>query len=269
MDFSGSGSLETRDLNGPSGQLVDAVLMRESAAGVVAWYLPDRLGAVRDLVSNAGAIIDHVDYSAFGTVLGETAPSVGDRMMGFAGLVRVSVTGLNPAVMRAQDPGTGRWTSQDPIGFAGGDANLYRYVGNGPNGLADRSGLEKDLTPAQLKYMQELLALIEKIISESYPGFGPNAGDFARLKTVRPRRIKESCDPNSISAYTSLQIWNLFSVMKMLLSSQLFGWDGYVNTTENDYRVLLDDFFARGGQGADQDYPPRVLPLRDGLLLSR
>jgi RHS repeat-associated protein len=28
---------------------------------------------------------------------------------------------------------TGRWMSQDPIGFAGGDANLYRYVRNAPN----------------------------------------------------------------------------------------------------------------------------------------
>jgi len=28
------------------------------------------------------------------------------------------------------DPATGRWRSEDPIGFGGGDANLWRYVGN-------------------------------------------------------------------------------------------------------------------------------------------
>jgi len=33
--------------------------------------------------------------------------------------------------------------SQDPIGFAGGDANLYRYVGNGPTNATDPSGLEE------------------------------------------------------------------------------------------------------------------------------
>ena len=38
-----------------------------------AWYLADHLGTVRDLINNSGAIIDHVDYSAFGTVLDETA----------------------------------------------------------------------------------------------------------------------------------------------------------------------------------------------------
>jgi len=32
--------------------------------------------------------------------------------------------------------------SQDPIGFAGGDANLYRYVGNSPTNATDPSGLE-------------------------------------------------------------------------------------------------------------------------------
>ena len=33
--------------------------------------------------------------------------------------------------------------SQDPIGFAAGDANLYRYVGNGPTGAVDPSGLDE------------------------------------------------------------------------------------------------------------------------------
>ena len=129
MDFNSSGSLEMRYLNGPTGQLVDTVLARESSGGTVAWYLPDRLGTVRDLINNSGAIIDHIDFSAFGTVLDQSDPSEGDRMMGFAGMELDSVTGMNLAVYRVQDPGTGRWTSQDPIGFAGGEADLYQYVG--------------------------------------------------------------------------------------------------------------------------------------------
>ncbi|HJT23203.1 MAG TPA: RHS repeat-associated core domain-containing protein, partial [bacterium] len=39
------------------------------------------------------------------------------------------------------DTRTGRWTSQDPTGFAAGDANLYRYAGNGPTNAVDPSGL--------------------------------------------------------------------------------------------------------------------------------
>src|ERR1700678_2722711 len=132
MDFNGSGSLEMRYLNGPTGDLGDSVIARESAGGTVAWYLPDRLGTIRDLINNSGSIIDHVDYSAFGTQLDESDPSNGDRMMG--------VTGLNWAVNRVQDPGTGRWTSQDPLRFAAGDADLFRYAGNSPSNSGDSTG---------------------------------------------------------------------------------------------------------------------------------
>ena len=143
MDFSSGGSLEMRYLNGPTGDLVDTVIARESAGGTIAWYLPDRLGTIRDLISNSGSIIDHVDYSAFGTVLDESSPTNGDRMMGFAGMERDTVTGLNLAVNRVQNPGTGRWKSQDPLGFAAGDDDLYRYVGNSPTYAVDPKGLQE------------------------------------------------------------------------------------------------------------------------------
>lgn len=42
------------------------------------------------------------------------------------------------------DPAVGRWTSEDPIAFEGGDANLYRYVGNAPTNYSDRLGLYQD-----------------------------------------------------------------------------------------------------------------------------
>jgi uncharacterized protein RhaS with RHS repeats len=38
---------------------------------------------------------------------------------------------------------SGRFISQDPIGFAAGDANLYRYVGNSPTNATDPSGLKE------------------------------------------------------------------------------------------------------------------------------
>lgn len=42
---------------------------------------------------------------------------------------------------RYLDPATGRWKTQDPLGFAVGDANLYRYVGNmAPPRLLDQAG---------------------------------------------------------------------------------------------------------------------------------
>jgi RHS repeat-associated protein len=140
IDFTGSGSLAMRYLNGPAGDVVDTVLARQAANGTVSWYLPDRLGTIRDLINNSGSMIDHIDYSAFGTQLGESSPSNGDRMMGFAGLVRDAASGLNLAVHRVQTPWTGRWTTRDPIGFSGADVNLYRYVHNHPYDGLDRTG---------------------------------------------------------------------------------------------------------------------------------
>jgi RHS repeat-associated protein len=44
---------------------------------------------------------------------------------------------------RYYDATTGRWISQDPLGFDAGDSNLYRYVTNRPTGATDPSGLQK------------------------------------------------------------------------------------------------------------------------------
>jgi RHS repeat-associated protein len=43
---------------------------------------------------------------------------------------------------RAYDPTEGRFISVDPMGFGAGDVDLYRYVGNGPTGRLDPSGLD-------------------------------------------------------------------------------------------------------------------------------
>ena len=42
---------------------------------------------------------------------------------------------------RDYDPGVGRWTAKDPIGFQGGDGNLYSYVAGDPVNRTDPSGL--------------------------------------------------------------------------------------------------------------------------------
>ncbi|MCL6508391.1 MAG: RHS repeat-associated core domain-containing protein, partial [Bryobacteraceae bacterium] len=44
---------------------------------------------------------------------------------------------------RYYDPHTGRFLSEDPIGFAAGDSNLSRYVENGPTNWVDPTGLDK------------------------------------------------------------------------------------------------------------------------------
>ena len=60
---------------------------------------------------------------------------------GFAGGLYDPDTKLTHFGYREYDPFTGRWTSKDPIGFKGGDSNLYGYVLNDPVNLVDPWGL--------------------------------------------------------------------------------------------------------------------------------
>ena len=61
---------------------------------------------------------------------------------GFAGGLYDPQTGLTRFGARDYDPETGRWTSKDPIGFGGGDTNLYGYVLAAPQSLVDPAGLD-------------------------------------------------------------------------------------------------------------------------------
>ncbi|HEV8574688.1 MAG TPA: RHS repeat-associated core domain-containing protein, partial [Dehalococcoidia bacterium] len=44
---------------------------------------------------------------------------------------------------RYYHPGLGRFISEDPLGLAAGDVNLYAYVGNVPTRYVDRFGLAR------------------------------------------------------------------------------------------------------------------------------
>src|ERR1041385_5682129 len=80
-----------------------------------------------------------MDHDEFGRVTLDTSP--GFQPFGFAGGISDRQTGLVHFGAREYDPETGRWTVQDPIGFAGGDGDLYAYVGNDPVNAVDPEGL--------------------------------------------------------------------------------------------------------------------------------
>lgn len=59
---------------------------------------------------------------------------------GFAGGIYDFDTGLTRFGARDYEAASGRWTTKDPIGFAGNSANLYSYVVGDPINLADSNG---------------------------------------------------------------------------------------------------------------------------------
>ena len=54
-------------------------------------------------------------------------------------LAVLALSGISEA--RWYDPESGRFLSEDPIGFEGGDTNLYVYTKNNPVNLTDPTGL--------------------------------------------------------------------------------------------------------------------------------
>jgi RHS repeat-associated protein len=131
---------------------VDQILADEQVAtgspSDVRWPMTDWQGTVRDVATynaatNVTTIANHKVYEAFGKVYSESGPTV-DTLFGYTGRYFDDDAGLQWNLNRWYDPNVGRWLSEDPIGFAGGDPNLYRYVGNSPGDSVDPSGLAGD-----------------------------------------------------------------------------------------------------------------------------
>ncbi|MGK2878198.1 MAG: RHS repeat-associated core domain-containing protein [Solirubrobacterales bacterium] len=128
--------------------------------------ITDQLGSPRIVVNSAtGAVAQEIEYDEFGRVLSDSNP--GFQPFGFAGGIYDSDTKLTHFGAREYDAELGRWTSSDPIGFAGGDSNLYGYVLGDPVNLVDPSGLFKVELPALLPSLQET--------SDFAAGFGDGA----------------------------------------------------------------------------------------------
>ena len=142
-----SGAVSMRYLHGPA---VDQVLAQESASGDVHWLLADHLGTIRDLVGVDGSVLNHIKYDSYGNVIDESNAAISTRY-GYTGREFDAETGLQYNRARYYDSAVGRFISEDPIGFAGGDANIYRYVANSPVANTDPYGLEASPAPGAAK----------------------------------------------------------------------------------------------------------------------
>jgi RHS repeat-associated protein len=100
--------------------------------------LSNYLGSARLVDHVHGAVAQRIDYDEFGVVTNDTSP--GFQPFGFAGGLYDPDTQLVRFGARDYDPETGRWTAKDPIGFAGGDTNLYGYVVSDPVNSMDATG---------------------------------------------------------------------------------------------------------------------------------
>ena len=106
--------------------------------------LTDHLNTVRDIAkynsqTDTTTVVNHLVYDAFGKVTSETNPAV-DSLFVFTARPFDTDSQLQNNLNRWYDARVGRWLSEDPVGFAAGDGNLYRYVANDPTVCLDSSG---------------------------------------------------------------------------------------------------------------------------------
>jgi RHS repeat-associated protein len=203
----GGTKLSNRYLWGPQ---VDQLLSDEqvtsmTAAGTTYWALENQLNSVVDLVTyNAGtdttSVAKHRAYDSFGNVVSDSARGV-TQVFGFTGKMLDAKTGLQWNINRWYDAKLGQWISEDPIGFAGGDESLRRYVGNHPTYATDPNGLDEREFPSS---------------GGDFPpvgDFGSSGGDFGTTITSASRII------TSITHSGSAALSSAYNVVRMLAAA--------------------------------------------------
>jgi len=109
-------------------------------AGATYYLAYDQIGTLKAVADASGNVIRSIEYDSFGNILSDSDPAFAVPF-GFAGGLHDRDTELVRFGYRDYDPETGRWTAKDPIGFAGGDTDLYGYVLNDPINFTDTNGL--------------------------------------------------------------------------------------------------------------------------------
>lgn len=109
-------------------------------SGTASYYQQDDLGSVTSLTSSFASLASTYAYDSFGNLGGSTG-TVANPFQ-YTGREYDPESGLRYYRARYYDPTTGRFVSEDPIGFAGSGPNLYGYVFDNPANLIDPFGLE-------------------------------------------------------------------------------------------------------------------------------
>lgn len=138
---------EHRFLNGPYPDmvLVDEVFTSSGTPDDILWLLHDHQNTVTDVAtiptSGSAELENHIEYDAFGKITSQSDSNY-QPLQTYTGQIQDDATGLLYYDARWFDPRINRFVSEDPIGFAAGDPNLRRYVGNSNPNAVDPTGLD-------------------------------------------------------------------------------------------------------------------------------
>ena len=112
--------------------------LRQTTGSAASYFLADHLGSTNGLADASGSLTASTGYDSFGNATNASFPS----RYQFTGREHDGATALHYYRARFYDANLGRFMSEDPIGFGGGDINLYGYVRNQPLWYRDPRGLQ-------------------------------------------------------------------------------------------------------------------------------
>jgi RHS repeat-associated protein len=182
---------------------IDALVLRDRSTannGTLderLWVQQDANYNVTALINGSGSVVERYEYDPYGkqTVLDASFNTRSGSSyafnIGFQGLRLDTTSGLYNARMRDFHPNLGRWVQADPLGFSGGDTNLYRALADSPGGATDPSGLDWHWQPGPwYDYLAGVPTLIrlwtgpseEDLKKPLHPKFNPDQTDRPGLK---------------------------------------------------------------------------------------
>jgi RHS repeat-associated protein len=118
---------------------VDEPLARSD--GTLRFYEADGLGSITSLTDSTGALAATYTFGAFDNLVSSTGTATNPYR--YTAREYDQETGLYYYRARYYDPQIGRFLSEDPFHFGGGDTDFYPYVSNNPLNYRDPSGKTK------------------------------------------------------------------------------------------------------------------------------
>jgi len=188
-EYDGSGTRRSSFLHG---QGLEGVVKADD------WHFYDfdAIGSTVGVVDNFGTYSNSYSYDPFGNVI-LNFESI-ENPFEFVGELGVMTETNELVFMRARyyEPGSGRFTSTDPLLLGAGDPNLYRYSWNAPLSFIDPSGQSSSWS-AMYNYLRDP----EKYRNNrprcipGFPGFGMNPETINALNDTFGSDSDNPCTP--------------------------------------------------------------------------
>lgn len=224
------------------------------------YYHADGLGSIVAITDAAHAVVQSYEYDSYGMIKPSTSFA---NSFTFVGKEWDRETGLSRMGVRYYDFMEGRFVSKDPIGFAGGDTNLYGYVQNNPINFTDPTGLAPSYSKIKHGLIQVYELLGEKRLPKGEPGkFGsPQRG--TPIKGYRLDPAHPNAEPGSPESVAHINWWDYTEGKRgkggrsgaIALGSALLGFIGNI----------IDPFDAVAGELADEDEMSKIRNFNSGI----